>query len=285
MSRASARYAARHAKDGKCKRETPPPVLPGPMRPFRDGDTRGGAAGVSGANVAWSRAFPAMFAVQENAIAVCATPHRRRLPAMRNRRHGKNPWRRHARRYGGHLRRKMLPGLALSLPCLQFGETNAAICATPRRRPYTCDAESPLWEESPHRDTRGGAAGVSGAKHRLATRLSRPCLRFKRIPSPFAQRPADGRIPAMRNRRCGKNPWDEKRARRCGGRLRRKCRLATRLSLPCLRFKGIAVAVCATPHRRPYTRDTESPPRSYSRDGGTCGGEKPSVQKNGYSPA
>ncbi len=244
------------------------------MRPFRDGDTRGGAAGVSGANVAWPRAFPAMFAVQEKAIAVCATPHRRRLPAMRNRRHGKNPWRRHARRYGGHLRRKCCLASRFPCPVCSSGETNAAVCATPRRRPYTCDAESPLWEESPHRGTRGGAAGVSGAKHRLATRLPLPYSRFKRMPSPFAQRPADGRIPAMRNRRCGKNPWDEKRARRCSGRLRREMSPGHASSPAIFAIQGNAAAACATPHQRPY-----------SRDGGTCGGEKPSVQKNGYSPA
>ena len=124
-------------------------------------------------NVAWSRVFPAMFAVQENTVAICATPRRQHLPAIRNR----------------------------------------------------CCREESLEE------ARAAVRRASPAQMLPGLALSRPCLRFKRIPSPFAQRPADGRIPAMRNRRCGKNPWDEKRARRCSGSLRRKCCLASRF--PC----------------------------------------------------
>ncbi len=84
-------------------------------------NARGGAAGVSGANVAWPRAFPAMFAVQKNTVAICATPRRQRLPAIRNRccREESLGWR-HTRRCGGRLRCKISPGHAFSRPCLRL---------------------------------------------------------------------------------------------------------------------------------------------------------------------
>ena len=55
-------------------------------------NARGGAAGVSGANVAWPRVFPAMFAaLGEQTLPFAQRPDDGRIPAMWNRRRGHIP--------------------------------------------------------------------------------------------------------------------------------------------------------------------------------------------------